>query len=173
MEKITPTQDVMSQWSDEKKQIMRELWDLGFRNPELMEFKKIDEHYVKMTLIDEKTKFYEQIYPENKFISEEKVNDFVTRGDTQLGSISNIMTFIPDRNKIDLVKFRVIRRDVRMPYRIYPNATMSYLEGADRYDDSLPGQFLVVLIDPNSITILQPVHYGFLIVTQWKKQTEN
>lgn len=180
-------------YNKERYERLLEMHNLGFCNAaEVKEFKELDDKWNEQEDIKNKIEYYQQNYPLHKFISKGAVKTICDKYNLLLTSVSDYIAEIPEKNQKEIVSFRVIRKDTRVPYETYNvmsayilhpdfNSTEEYvsyqnekIKGTDfliiapehklQTDGKIRDGHILKIKDP---IVLQPVEKGYLIVSSW------
>lgn len=126
---------------------------------------------------------YGQIYPMNKFITEETIKMICEKYNLYFTEAKKFIGEIPDRCLKEIMAFKVRRKDMR-----YKNLDYSSLYTEEQQAEFLPGQTMSIMAPMSELNyqegydrkrghvvfddpiVLQPVNGGFLIVTSWGKE---
>lgn len=136
---------------------------------------KENEQEARIKLLAEQTarivEYYSRKYPLNKFITSEQVMIIAEKYNLVLGNVSDFIGFVPDKNLREIEKFKCDEADKEPEYSNGISNASALKIVAPEKDFDMTGKRVqnrviseIPVPDP---IVLQPVKYGFLILTAW------
>lgn len=107
------------QFTKEQEVRLEQLKQLGFDNfDEVKKLEKAKEDFQLHSGLKRMIRYYNFAYPFNRFISQESVQIIIKKYKLVLAKASDYIAEIPEKNQKEIVKFKVMRKDVRKPDEI-------------------------------------------------------
>ena len=158
--------------------VNKKLVEFGFdKVEEVKSYKEVQQALGSAKNVKDKLEYYKKTYPDNKFVSKTQVKDICKKYGLVFGPTYKYIGEIPDKNKLEILQFRVRKEDSlrhtgdkfeeeSSPVMIV--ASKNEFDVEDMY--FLDGWELKEL--PKDPIVLYPVHGGFLIVSKWGKEAD-
>lgn len=147
---------------------LKDLDYIGFSNlPEVKNWRKNVEIKRREMEKKERIEYYKKTYPFHKFIASEDVWPICEKYSLVCHRVNKFIGEIPEKNKLEILNFRIKEKDM---YIDLVGASEKPVRGRKLQILAPSNQFLkepqkeILTDDP---IVLQPVEYGFLIVTSW------
>jgi hypothetical protein len=134
---------------------------------------KENEHAINIKTLAEQTakivSYYSRKYPLYKFITPDQAMTIAEKYNLVLGNVSDFIGFVPDKNlrEIENFKGKCDENDIDTGYRVHGKKKLQIV--APEKDFDMTGKMVrdrKVMEIPDPV-VLQPVRWGFLIVTAW------
>jgi len=156
---------------DTQAEVYSSLQGMGFKNVEEVkeyEEKKKAKLYAKD--VASKVGYFHRHYPIHKFITREQVKDICKKYGLVFGKTEWYIGEIPDKNKMEITKFKLREADkqTREPFMIVATEKEFDIERFDLKNTT--GWELKPL--PKDPIVLAPVLGGYLVVSKWGKEED-
>ena len=185
-EVLAEAQKIIAEMDVKDEDEVKELEQLGFTSiGKVVESKEKSRKKSEAQVLAKKVIYYKQKYPENVFITQDKLEYICEKYGLVIGKPNEFIGNVPQKNRKDMLSFKVNEKDLENVSvnwyemelmddndEILKDKTLRVVATPDQFNTQgkeIDSQYRIVEKDP---IILHPVKEGYLIVTKWGKEAE-
>ena len=162
--------------------VNRKLVEFGFEKvEEIKAYQEVQKALGSAEKVKDKLAYYKKNYPDNVFVSLTQVRDICKKYGLVLGRTSNYIGEIPDKNKLEIMDFKIKRQDdnaemsdARVTEAVGEGSPIMIVASKNEFD--LSNMYLTDNWElkelPRDPIVLYPVHGGYLVVSKWGKEED-
>lgn len=153
----------INKYDEESYNRLLKLYELGFTGmKETNAIKSIDCEKTQNNELIKQIAYYNFNYPLNKFISEGIVGNICNKYNLLLSEINRYTAEIPVKNQVEIIDFKIRRKDVRVPYEVLRNMQWMPAWGVTQNNGQISNEPVVApdeneLLSGQHLLIIAPV----------------